>query len=462
MQNKQKILLLNPPGKKLYLRDYFCSKVSKADYINSPVDFVMLSGVLNTGDFEIQLLDAIVEKISAGDCLARIKKQNFDIIIALIGSVSLKEDEIFLKSLAKTASADIYLIGDALLSKGKDFLAQNKHIKGVITNFISKGIYYYLNKDYNKATDLIVREDKEIVKYPKSNLSEFNVNLPIHEQLIKRKYRLPFARHYPVATTLISYGCPFQCSFCVMNTFKYSERNTDNLIKEFDYLKSLGVKEIFFLDQTFGINKEKIIKILNLMIVRKYNFSWSCFGRVDLVDEEQLRLMKQAGCHTIMFGVESASEDILKKYKKGYTRDDIVKAFTAARKIGIKTLATFIIGLPEETKEMIEDTIRFSRKLNPDYVSFNFAVPRLGTELRDKMIKEDLVESDNVVMDQSGKTILAGTKTLSKKEMMKLKRKAICGFYFRPSYIAKRALGLRSLTELKSNFRGMIGIFRNN
>ena len=96
MQNKQKILLLNPPGKKLYLRDYFCSKVSKADYINSPVDFVMLSGVLNTGDFEIQLLDAIVEKISAGDCLARIKKQNFDIIIALIGSVSLKEDEIFL------------------------------------------------------------------------------------------------------------------------------------------------------------------------------------------------------------------------------------------------------------------------------------------------------------------------------------------------------------------------------
>ena len=196
--------------------------------------------------------------------------------------------------------------------------------------------------------------------------------------------------------------------------------------------------------------------------MRKYNFSWSCFGRVDLVDEEQLRLMKQAGCHTIMFGVESASEDILKKYKKGYTRDDIVKAFTAARKIGIKTLATFIIGLPEETKEMIEDTIRFSRKLNPDYVSFNFAVPRLGTELRDKMIKEDLVESDNVVMDQSGKTILAGTKTLSKKEMMKLKRKAICGFYFRPSYIAKRALGLRSLTELKSNFRGMIGIFRNN
>ena len=93
MQSKPKILLLNPPGKHLYVRDYFCSKISKADYINAPIDLVMLSGVLNTGEFEIILLDAIVEKLSVSHTLTKIKEINPQYIIALIGSASITEDE---------------------------------------------------------------------------------------------------------------------------------------------------------------------------------------------------------------------------------------------------------------------------------------------------------------------------------------------------------------------------------
>lgn len=459
--NKTKILLLNPPGKRLYVRDYFCSKVSKADYINAPIDLVMLSGVLNTGEFEIHLLDAIVEKLGIAETFKKIKENSPKYMIVLTGSVSLQEDEKFLKELSLGFHGEIFVIGDFLLTEGEKFLRENSGIKGVILDFTSYGIYYYLKNEKEKITDLIINNGSEIKTYPKNTAKEFKINLPIHKEFIKRNYRMPFVRHYPFATTITNYACPFQCSFCVMNTFPYKERDLENVFKELDYLASLGAREIFFLDQTIGVNREKLICFLNEMVKRKYGFGWFGFTRVDKVDEEILKLMKTAGCHTLLFGVESGSDEILKKYRKGYTKEQIINAFRLAKKAKIKTLATFIVGLPEETREMIEETIKFSRELDPDFVSFNFAVPRFGTELRDKAIKENLVSDDIKIMDQSGAEITMGTATITRDEMKKLKRKAVWGFYLRPKYILKRLISLSSFIELKLNFNNFIALIKN-
>lgn len=461
MSSKPKILLLNLPGKRLYVRDYFCSKVSKADYINAPIDLVMLSGALNTGEFEIKLLDAVVQKLNPAETLKKIKEISPEYIIALIGSASLREDEEFLKELSLCSNAEIFVIGDFLLTESEKFLAENSHIKGAILNFISDGILRCLKKEEDKITDLVLRSGNEIKVYPKSNIQEFEINLPMHKEFLKKNYRMPFVRHYPFATTITNYACPFQCSFCVMNTFKYSERNLDNVFYELDYLKKLGTREIFFLDQTIGVNKKKLRDFLNGMIKRKYGFGWFGFTRVDVVDEETIKLMKAAGCHTLLFGVESGNSEILKKYRKGYTKEQIINAFKLAKKEGIKTLATFIVGLPEETREMIEETIKFSRELEPDFVSFNFAVPRFGTELRDKAIKEGVVSEDTKTMDQSGAEITMGTAFITKKEMRKLKKKAIWGFYLRPKYILKRIASLTSFTELKLNFNNFVALIKN-
>lgn len=461
MMNKPKILLLNLPGKRLYVRDYFCSKVSKADYINAPIDLVMLSGVLNTGEFEIKMLDAIAEKLDAVETLKKIKEIAPHYLIALLGSVSIMEDEEFLKELSKNFSGEIFVIGDLLLTEGEKFLRENNHIKGVILDFTSPGIYNYLKNKKEKITDLIINEKGEIKNFPKSAEKEFKINLPIHEEFIRMNYRMPFVRHYPFATTITNYGCPFQCSFCVMNTFSYKERPLENIFEELDYLARLGAREIFFLDQTIGANRKKLLDFLNLMIEKKYGFGWFGFTRVDKVDEEILKLMKAAGCHTLLFGVESGSDEILKKYRKGYTKTQIINAFRLAKKAKIKTLATFIVGLPEETREMIEETIKFSRELDPDFVSFNFAVPRFGTELRDKAIKENLVSGNIKIMDQSGAEITMGTASVTREEMRKLKRKAVWGFYLRPKYILKRLMSLTSFTELKLNFNNFIALIKN-
>lgn len=119
----KKILLLNFPGTKLYIRDYYCSKVSKADYYNAPIDLVMLSGVLNTGEFELKLIDAIIDRLSPDDTMSAIDEYAPDHIIGLIGSVSLNEDRVFLSRLLEKGY-DVFLSGDLLLTEGKKTLEE--------------------------------------------------------------------------------------------------------------------------------------------------------------------------------------------------------------------------------------------------------------------------------------------------------------------------------------------------
>jgi len=164
---KLKILLLNPPGKYLYVRDYFCSKISKADYINAPIDLVMISGVLNTGEFDLKVIDAVAEKIPVGNCLRKISEFNPNAIIVLIGSASLAEDKEFLNSLKEKIPAEIFVIGDFLLTESNSFLEEFDFVKGVILNFTSDGIYRQLKGEKEKIKDMAVRDCGKIIFYPK-------------------------------------------------------------------------------------------------------------------------------------------------------------------------------------------------------------------------------------------------------------------------------------------------------
>ena len=286
----------------MYVRDYFCSKISKADYINAPIDLVMISGVLNTGEFDLKVIDAVAEKIPTSACFQEISGFNPDAIIILIGSASLAEDKEFLKNLKEKTSAEIFVIGDFLLTESKSFLEEFAFIKGVILNFISDGIYWQLKKEKEKIKDMAVREGVNIIFYPKSAAKSFSVNMPLHEQFIKKPYRMPFVRKYPFATTIMSYACPYRCTFCVMNTLPYVERDLDNLFAELDYLKSLGVKEILFLDQTIGLNRNRHVEFLKRMNDKNYCFGWFGFTRGDVIDEEIMKRLRQGVYKKTSFG----------------------------------------------------------------------------------------------------------------------------------------------------------------
>jgi len=186
------------------------------------------------------------------------------------------------------------------------------------------------------------------------------------------------------------------------------------------------------------------------MIGNKFNFYWSCSSRVDILDENLLKLMKQSGCHTIQFGVESGSQKILDRYNKKFTLEQVKKTFSLCHKLGIRTMAHFILGLPGENERTILKTINLAKELKCDFAAFNIASPRIGTELRKEAIKNKWLTSSNLSRTDSSLTYpVIKTEELSPEKLWELRNKAIRDFYFRPSYIMKKILHLNSLNELK-------------
>ena len=447
-----RILLLNPPGTKTYIRDYYCSKVSKSNYLFQPIDLVMLSGLLYKAH-ELEVVDAIADRLAPEACLARIASFGPDVVIALVASVSQDED---LEFLARIAQPGIRLLvsGDVCRENPAVWLAEHTIIEAVIVDFTSEAVLDYL--DGNPFGAGIVGREAGYASTGAAPPREFSL-LPRHELFTSKRYRFPFVRNSNFATILTDYGCPFPCTFCVMSVLAYRFRPVANVIDELLHLKRLGRRELFFMDQTFGARREHALELCRRMSARKLDFGWVCFSRVDVVDEELIVEMKRAGCHTIIFGVESASEEILKKYRKGYTRKQIEDAFRLASAHGIRTVGTFILGLPEETEETALETVAFLKELSCDFISFNVAVPRHGTLFRRDAIAEGLVPPELTVMDQAGSTVAMPSRHLSRERIHQLRAQAVRGFYLRPAYLWRRLCGIRTMYELREQlYEGIV------
>lgn len=446
---RKRILLLNPPGTKTYIRDYYCSKVSKSNYLFHPVDLLMLSGIL-AERHEVFLIDAIADRIGEAECVAMIDALSPDTIISLIGAVSLNEDIEFLKKV-KNSQREILVSGDAALDDTQLWLKDYPFIDAVVTDFTSSDIIPYLEGDHQRAAT-IISADTGNPPPIRERHALFDIPIPRHDLFTSRGYSFPFVRRKEFATVLTDYGCPYKCSFCVMSTLGYKCRSVGSVLEELSFLHRLGKKEIFFIDQTFGADRDRTLDICSRMAQEDFGFGWVCYSRVDIVTGDMLAAMKKAGCHTIIFGVESASEEILRKYRKGYTKAQIREAFRLCREYGIRTVATFILGLPEESEETVTETISFLKEIDCAFASFNVAVPRMGTPLRQEAIRQGLISSDLVTMDQTGTSIAMPTRSLTREQLRDLRSRAIREFYLRPSYLVKRLMGISTFYELKEQF----------
>jgi len=198
--------------------------------------------------------------------------------------------------------------------------------------------------------------------------------------------------------------------------------------------------------------------------MRPFDFRWVCNSRVDTIDEELAREMKASGCELISFGVESGNERILESTKKGITLEQVARGIEATKKAGISTFCYFIIGLPGETPETIEDTIRFAKEIDPDYVNFHVAIPFPGTELYATAKREGwLVHEDWEEYEEMGSAVLR-TPELSPEAAIQAQQRATREVYLRPGRIFKELKRLRSFTDFKLRARAglrLLGVPRN-
>lgn len=206
---------------------------------------------------------------------------------------------------------------------------------------------------------------------------------------------LPLSRYqalgFPVSI-ITSRGCPNQCIFCLgrkMVGKKVRFRSASSIIDEIEHVLSYGFQRINIADDFFTASKKRVRLFCNEIIKRDINFTWSAFARVDSVDKKHLAIMKNAGCDTVCFGIESGNLEILKQVKKGITPDQAIKAVEICNDVGMKVHASFIVGLPGESYETLEDTQQLANKLDVEY-GYHFLAPFPGTTLKNEIKNYDL------------------------------------------------------------------------
>ena len=457
-----RVLLLNPPGRRTYIRDYFCSKTTKSNYLFHPIDLVVLSGTL-AERHEIQVLDCMAERLDVPAALARIAAFAPAVVVSLVGSVSWTEDRAFLAQVAASGPR-VIAIGDVLQEDSVTRLAEEPWLEAALHVFANQDILHYLDRELSAVREMTVRRSDgaiERIRVHGKQRGTFRVPRPRHELFPEHGYRFSFARSARFATLLSDYGCPYPCTFCVIGTLGFQTRPIADVIDEIDHLRARGVRELFFMDQTFGVQRERAFELCDALASRG-DLSWTAFTRPDTADDELLSAMKRAGCHTLILGVESADDALLELYKKGYVADEVRAGFARVKKHGLRSVGTFIIGLPEESEASLERTLKLAFELELDFLSLNMAVPRFGTPFRARMLELGLANANDLVMDQGGENAFLPTHTLDRGAMEALKRRMVRRFYLRPSYLWRRLRSTRSLHELSAQAREGFALLSRN
>lgn len=189
---------------------------------------------------------------------------------------------------------------------------------------------------------------------------------------------------------LVGRGCPAQCTFCVSAELRRTVapgkslrcRSAKNVVDEIELLKSrYSIDAFYFIDDNFTLRRDLVSDICEELIHRKIKLIWSCSARINTLSEKLLLTMKKAGCVQVDLGVESGSETVLKRLKKGITVKQIKEIFTICHKIGMRTFANILVNIPGETEEEINETLQLLDEIKPSVTSFNIFIPYLGTEI---------------------------------------------------------------------------------
>lgn len=277
-----------------------------------------------------------------------------------------------------------------------------------------------------------------------------------------KKYRSAVDRAGLITTIMTSRGCPFNCVFCHRPHMgkRFRARSAYSVVSEIEDIKRLGIDEVTFYDDTFAVDRDRVVRICQEMIKGNYRLRWDIRTRVDLVDPELLRLLKRAGCKQIRYGVEASSERILKEIGKGITLERVEKAVRWTHEAGIETLTYFIIGSPGELPSDWERTIRFSKKLNPDYCYFAIMTPYPATPLYTRWLAETGRPDHWADFACNPREIATPyyQSWIDREVLEETLSRAYKEFYLRPGYLIKRALEIRNLEELRRGLGAVLGM----
>ena len=283
---------------------------------------------------------------------------------------------------------------------------------------------------------------------------------PAYHLIKFERYKPSVGSHLrlPSVNMTMTRGCPGKCTFCNSAGTALRTRSAEHVVAEIELLQArYGIREVSFYDDTFTLLKRKVARFCDLIVERGIDLTWSCFARTDCVGPPLLKKMKMAGCHQILFGIESADPQILKNIRKPISLERTRRTVRMVQRAGITVRAAFMLGCPGETVESMRRTIDFAKDLRPDIAIFNITMPYPGTQMFEWARKNGYLSTLDWSEYDLANAVLE-LPTVSRDDINRMYRAAHREFYFRPSYVLRRLLKMRSLSDVKMHYRAMKSI----
>ena len=343
-----KILLINPPIENIIESDMPKELESGMDFL-PPLGLMYIAAyVKEKTNYNIEILDCGVEKIDYNNLENKIKNINPD-IVGITAMTFTLIDVIKTAKLVKEVNPNIKIVlGGPHVNIYPEETMANSEVDFLV---LGEGEQPFIDllENINNPENLknikgIVFRDKNnnIINTGKRELIQDLDILPIPARELTHytKYFSIIAKNNPTTTMFTSRGCPYKCLFCDRPHLGkiFRARSAENVVKELQEINKMGIKEVFIYDDTFTIDRQRVVDICNLILEKNIKLNWDIRARVNTVDEELLKLMRSAGCARIHYGVEAGTEKILKILRKGITLEQVKKAFAITKKQVLKPL----------------------------------------------------------------------------------------------------------------------------
>lgn len=489
----KRILLYNPPGK-LYQRgeDRCQAEVesSSAMSLRPPNDLGYLAAVARQAGWQVKLEDYPAAGEGVSRLLEDVDKFAPAIMIASITGPTLVDDlEIMgmvkdkhpqLITMAKGAyfticpdedlqhdifqPLDVALVGEAeailmqvLRELANVMLQQEQTCLHGNSNLPAARLKEQLTDKLKDVPGLILFNQALEPAILKTGAAPFLEDLdslpfPARDLIDNRLYLRPDTGE-PQATIQVSRGCPSSCTFClspIISGKKLRRRSVTNVVAEIEEcVVKYGITNFFFRADTFTMDKKWVISLCQELIRRQLPISWVANSRVDTVDEERLKWMKQAGCWLVAFGFEVANQEIQQKIKKEIDKEQALQAVRLCRKLGLKTYGFFMLGLPWESTKEVKETLELAVKLDCDFHEVHLAIPFEGTPLYEEAQRLGLIDGKSVGHNYFSNP-LTGTVHLSREELLALRKAGLRRLYLNPRYIWRTVRGIKDLNQLRN------------
>lgn len=455
------VLLINPPIENMITTNIPEFVDAERGY-NPPLGIMYIAAYVEKyTDHKIEILDMIVEKMGYDTLENEIKKRRPDVVGITTTTFTLI-DSIITAKIIKKADKDIKVVfggphahiypEETMSIPEVDFLVLGEG-EITFTELLQKIDNY---EELKRIKGIVFKRDDRIVNTGYRGFIKDLDSLPFPARYITpyKKYYSLIAKRNPITTMFTSRGCPYRCLFCHRPHMgkKFRARSPENVVEEIEECVNKGIHEILIYDDTFNVDKQRVLDICNLIKERGLDIYFDIRARIDRINKEMLIALKEAGCVRIHYGVESANQRILEILRKDITIEQAERVIKMTKDVGIETLAYFMIGNPTETREEILNTIKFARKLKPDYCHFSVTTPFPATPLYELGLKKAIFKgywkkfASNPTRDFVPQL---WEENLNREELIGLLKHTYKGFYTRPGYVFKKMLKVRSFDEFK-------------